>query len=230
MKALWAAAAIPLGLLTALILYVEVGNALIPSPKPNPAATLVFRQGEDHPVTSAMATAAKELGGQLAPAFGTIDTDSRYVTSKSLTSGKPLVLFFVELQCPCCKGAKPAIDQIQQTYGDVCNVVGVINADHDTANAWRNAVVPKFRVLCDPDMEIIHSYKAQRGVYTTLVAPGGHIVKAYPGYSQDMLRDISGKIERLAGIGKRAMPVSDAPKTLTSGCLFPGTHVPVDQL
>lgn len=230
MKGLWIVAAIPLGLVAALILYVEVGNAFIPPPKPNPAATLVFREGKEHPVTPTMAMAAKTLGGQKAPDFGTIDTYSRYCTLKSLTSGKPLVLFFVELQCPCCKGAKPFVDRIQETYGDVCNVVGVINADHDTANAWSNAVGPKFRVLCDPDMAIIHSYKAQRGVYTTLITPGGQVAKAYPGYSQAMLLDIGGKIAKFAGVAPRPIKVSDAPKTLTSGCLFPGVHVPVDQL
>lgn len=214
----------------ALVVYVSVANARIEPPKPDPAATLVFREGKEHPVSPAMAKAVDQLGGVAAPAFGAVDTDAQYHTLKSLTSGKPLVLFFVELQCPCCKGAKPFVDRIQETYGDVCNVVGVINADHDTAKAWSNAVLPKFRVLCDPDMEIIHSFKAQRGVYTTLVSPSGKVVKAYPGYSKDMLADIGRRIEGLAHTPPRKMAVADAPKDLTSGCLFPGVKVPVEDL
>ena len=79
-------------------------------------------------------------------------------------------------------------------------------------------------------MKIVRAFKAQRGVYTTLIAPGGKIVKAYPGYSQDMLQDITTKIASLAGVALRPMPLAPAPKKMTSGCIFPGTKLPGDEL
>jgi peroxiredoxin len=177
-----------------------------------------------------MEAAARELGGAMAPSFRAVSLDGKAYSLASLTTGKPLVLFFVELQCPCCKGAKPYIDRIQNYYGDVCNVVGVIDAKPDMARLWSQMVGPQFDVVPDPEMSIIRSYKAERGVYTTLIAPGGRIVTAYPGYSQDMLCDITKKIARLAGVKPRPMPFEPAPKKLTSGCIFPGTKLPDDQL
>jgi peroxiredoxin len=177
-----------------------------------------------------MESAARELGGAMAPNFNAVSLEGKPYTLASLTSTKPLVLFFVELQCPCCKGAKPYIDRIQTYYGDVCNVIGVIDAKPEMARLWSQTVGPQFGVVPDPEMSIIRSYKAERGVYTTLVAPGGRIVTAYPGYSQDMLRDITKKIARLAGVKSRPMPLEPAPKKLTSGCIFPGTKLPDDQL
>lgn len=201
--------------------YVTIANSRLEPVAVDPGASLVFRAGERHPVTPAMLTAAQELGKAPAPDFGLVDTDARYHTLKSLTKEKPLVMFFVELECPCCKGAKDTIDAIHAVYGDVCNVVGIINAPPPVARAWVNAVGPKFPILCDPEMTTIHAYKAERGVYTTLVTPGGQIAKAYPGYSKDMLAEIARKIERLAGIDKRAISVKTAPEDLISGCAFP---------
>jgi peroxiredoxin len=201
--------------------YVSYANSKLEPVTPDPAASLVFRAPREHPVTPAMLAAARELGKAPAPEFGLVDTEARYHTLKSLTQGKPLVMFFVELECPCCKGAKDTIDAIHEVYGDVCNVVGVINAEPPLAKAWVNAVQPKFPILCDPQMTTIHAYKAERGVYTTLVTPDGQVAKAYPGYSQGMLAEIAGKIERLAGIEKRSISLKTAPKELISGCEFP---------
>lgn len=181
-------------------------------------------------MTAAMAAATRELGGKPAPDFSGQDLSGKSCSLASLTKDKPLVLFFVELQCPCCKGAKPYIDRIKDYYGDVCNVVGVIDAKPDMAKLWSQAVVPEFDVIPDPDMSIVRAYKADRGTYTTLIAPGGRIVKAYPGYCQDMLRDITDKISKMAGVKPRPMPLAPAPKTMTSGCIFPGTKLPEDQL
>jgi peroxiredoxin len=209
--------------------YVYVANRHLPPSGSGPDSVLVFRDHVDHPVTPAMERAAQELGGAKAPSFAATDLQGKNCSLASLTTDRPLVLFFVELHCPCCKGAKPYIDRIQRYYGDRCNVVGVINAKPDMALAWSKTVQPRFDVIPDPDMKIIRAYRAQRGVYTTLVAPGGRIVKAYPGYSQSMLREITTSIARLAGVKARPMPIEPAPKRMTSGCLFPGTKLPGDE-
>lgn len=218
----WALAiAVPLLFVGGLYGFVAIANGRIEKPTSDPASSLVFRAPREHPVTPAMLTAARELGKAPAPEFGLVDTDARWYTLKSLTKEKPLVIFFVELECPCCKGAKVFIDRIKERYGDVCNVVGVINAEPPVAKAWANAVRPDFPILCDPGMTTIRDYKAVSGIYTTLLAPGGRIVKAYPGYSQAMLSEMGRKIERLTGIEARELKVSDAPKEMLAGCAFP---------
>lgn len=221
--------AAPLLFVAALYSYDLYYNAHLPPLSPA-EPSLVFRDGEDHPVTPEMAKAARDLGGIRAPDFSGQDIDGKLVSLASLSRDKPVVLFFVELQCPCCKGAKPYIDRIKNYYGDVCNVVGIIDAKPDMATLWSQTVGPQFDVIPDPEMKIVRSYKADRGTYTTLIAPGGKIVKAYPGYCQDMLKDITGKIARLAGVKIRPMPLAPAPKRMTSGCIFPGTKLPGDEL
>ena len=201
------------------------GTKANPAPV-DPGASLVFREQKEHPVTPAMVEAADELGKKPAPDFGLVDVEGRYHTLANLSEDKPLVLFFVEKECPCCKGAKTFMDRIQEVYGDEANVVGVINADPPMAKAWSNAVLPTFPILCDPEMKTIQAYKAERGVYTTLVAPGGKVVKAYPGYSQSMLKEMGGLIARLADVPPREIVAKDAPEEMISGCAFPGAIAP----
>lgn len=187
---------------------------------------LNLRPQGDHPVTPEMQAAAKELGEAPAPDFDLPGNDGKRHTLGSLTDGKPLLIFFVEKNCPCCLGAKFFVDKMIDLYPGAINAVGIINAEGEIAEAWERVTKPRFLVLQDPSQRVIRAYKAERGVYTTLIAPGGKIVKAYPGYSLDMLKELSGKIAKLAGVPAKEFESRAAPETLTSGCLFPDPDDP----
>lgn len=229
LKAIAGTLAVNIALACALLIYVNRSNAFLPKRK-SADPSIVFRTPKDHPVTAAMLNAAKALGGVKAAEFEGRDTNGQPCSFASLTKSTPLLLYFVEYQCPCCKSAKPYIDRIQNYYGDVCNVIGVIDANEHLAEAWTKLTYPQFRVLPDPDMKIIRSYHAVRGTYSILIAPGGHIVKMFPGYCQEMLKTIGADIARLSGTPERPMPLAPAPKRMTSGCIFPGTKLPGDEL
>jgi len=190
----------------------------------NPAAIseLQMRDQKNHPVTEQMWRDAKSLGAVKAPEFGLKDTDGVAVSVKSLTSGnRPLLIFFIERQCPCCLGAKYFVDKFVDLYGDKISVVGIINANHEQALLWKKGTKPRFRIIEDPYQKAIQLYKAERGVYTALVKPDGTIYKAYPGYDIKMLQEISGKLAEFAGIPAKEYISPAAPKETTSGCTFP---------
>jgi len=184
-------------------------------------SSLTLREQEDHPVTPDMEAAAVSLEAQQAPDFSLKDTDGKVHTLASLTDGKPLLIFFVEKECPCCLGAKHFVDRLAMAYREQLNTVGIINAEGAVARTWVKATEPKFMLLEDPGMKAIRAYKAERGVYTTLIAPGGRIEKAYPGYSQEMINDTSNRIAKLAGVPAKKIESAAAPKETTSGCVFP---------
>ncbi|MCG9894812.1 MAG: hypothetical protein MH204_05000, partial [Fimbriimonadaceae bacterium] len=101
------------------------------------------------------------------------------------------------------------------------SVGGIINAGGRVSRAWGKSTRPKFILLEDPEQTVIRAFKAERGVYTTLVRPDGTIEKAWAGYSQEMLADLGTRIARLAGVPFVEQEFPDAPTELTSGCLFP---------
>ena len=162
-----------------------------------------FRAAQ-HPLTPEMLRKIAQQERTAAPQFCTTDIVGNALSLASLTEKKPLVLFFIERECPCAREAAPFFSQLQVAYRDACTVVGVINSDEDAARAWVKTTGADFPIIADPSCAIIRTYGAECAAYTTLVAPGGMIVKTHPGYGAKMLREIS----------KRFLPhaVSVAPK------------------
>ena len=172
-------------------------------------SAIAFREAKDHPVTTEMTRLADRETGAIAPSLDGVDF-----------SAKPTVLFFIEASCPCSVEATPYMNQIQKAYGDGIQVVGVINGDAGVAKAWQNQVGSRFKIVPDPQLKTISRYHAERSVYTTLIAPGGRIVKTYPGYGQEMIRELNAKVAKIAQKNAPSIDVSKAPKRLTSGCVF----------
>lgn len=182
---------------------------------------LQMRQQVDHPVTDAMRELAAGLEKKPAPDFTLPDVDGRAVSLSALRKKGPVLLFFVERDCPCCIGAKYFVDKVAAAYPDHLSVVAVINANEDQAKAWVREVKPEFGVVLDPMQKVIRAYSAESGVYTTLVAPDGTIDIAYPGYSVEMLKDVVARVARLAKVEPQPFISTAAPKEMTSGCPFP---------
>ena len=187
-----------------------------------PLADLQMREQKNHPVTDQMWKDAKSLDSVKAPEFDLKDTQGNKVSVKKLTEGnRPLLIFFIERQCPCCLGAKYFVDKFVDLYGDKISVVGIINANHEQALLWKKGTKPRFRIIEDPYQKAIQLYKAERGVYTALIKPDGTIYKAYPGYDIKMLQEISSKLAEFANVPAKEYISPAAPKVTTSGCTFP---------
>lgn len=182
---------------------------------------LQLRQQEDHPVTAEMKETAASQSKKSAPDFTLIATNGRSYSMTAMTKDQPLLIFFIEKECPCCLGAKHFVESLANAYEGHAQVVGIINADDMVAQTWVKTTAPIFPVLQDPDQTVIRKYAAERGVYTTLIAPGGTIDSAFAGYSKDMLTELSTRIAKLAGVKEARINTTAAPETLTSGCLFP---------
>lgn len=165
----------------------------------------------------AQVTAAGKRVGATAPAFTTVDTNGTSVPLKTLLK-RPTVLVFIELECPCCRSGRPYFDRVQNYYGDVANVVGIVVGDLKTAQKWRREARPQFRVLADPGGKIATAYGAEDGLAMRLISPRGRIVMSTPGYNAQTLRELSRRLASMAGVRARPMPIQPAPTAMTSGC------------
>ena len=188
--------------------------------KPDARGMIRLQDQIEHPLTPGSVAPAGRAAGSPAPAFRTTDLDGRPMSLASLAAKKPVVLFFIDCECPCSRAAAPFLDRLQALYGDACTVVGVTNSDATVAGTWAKEVGVRFPVVADPDSSIIGDYAAERSVSTTVVGPGGKIVKTYPAYNAETLTDLSATVAKLAGVAVRTLPVEDAPKKLASGCPF----------
>ncbi len=177
-----------------------------------------FRAQTKHPLPASEVAATAAQASKPAAGFAKSDLAGKQLVLSDLAKTKPVVLFFIEKECPCSRDAAPYLSQLQAAYGGSCAVVGVINADAAGAKAWATAVRPGFPVIADPDFAVIDAYGAKRSVYVTVIAPGGHIAKAYPGYNADSLTEISATVAKLGGVPTAKLVWKDAPGELLAGC------------
>ena len=188
---------------------------------PSQLQELNFRTQADHLASS---TSIGSLEGKDAPDFTLPATTGGQVSLDELAKGKPVLIFFVEKECPCCVGAKPFLERVRYKYEDVLNTVAIINADQPRADKWAKAVTALFPVLIDPELKVARAYKAERGAYTMLVSKSpSKIIKAYPGYSRSMLEDLGAAIAKESGVPLRPIDTDGAPEKMVTGCLFPQT-------
>lgn len=177
-----------------------------------------FRAQTKHPLPAAEVAATAAQASKPAAVFAKSDLAGNRLVLADLAKTKPVVLFFIEKECPCSRDAAPYLSQLQAAYGSSCQVVGVINADESGAKEWAAVVKPGFPVVADPDFSLIDAYGAKRSVYVTVIAPGGRIAKAYPGYNADSLNEISATVARLGGVPAAKLVWKDAPGELLAGC------------
>ncbi len=205
-------------------LTIDIGSPLDPNlgvQDADAANRLQLRKQVDHPVTTEMIDVAATFSTKKAPNAELQDEKGNRVSLKSLTEGKPALLFFIEKQCPCCLGAKYFVEDLHRLHSGSAVVLGIINASGEEAAKWRKATKVSFPILEDPDQKAIAAFGAERGVYTTIVRPDGTIEKAYPGYSSESLDEMSRTLSRLANRPEIPYSNKKAPERLTSGCLFP---------
>lgn len=189
-----------------------------------------MREQQNHPVTDEMLKAAKDQVRKTAPEFSLPDGDGQTWTLARLREGgKPVLIFFIEKNCPCCLGAKHFVDRLADNFSGKASVIGIINAQGKEAETWRKLTAPHFPVLEDPNQIAIRQYAAERGVYTALIQPDGTIGQAYAGYSLAMLKDVSKRLANAAGIPDPGFESNAAPTVLTSGCLFPPVQSQTEQ-
>jgi len=187
----------------------------------NAAGAILFRKKIEHPVSANAAAEAARQARAPAPAFDGKDADGKTLRLATLAATKPVVLYFIERECPCSRDAAIHLQRLQDAYGSSITVVGVINASAAAAQEWQKQAKVTFPVLLDPFCEVVHAYKAERSVHTTLIAPGAGIAKAYAGYNVSSLNDLNAQVAGLLSVPAKAISTEGAPVKPTAGCTFP---------
>ncbi|MFN3682658.1 MAG: peroxiredoxin family protein [Fimbriimonadaceae bacterium] len=170
-----------------------------------------------HPVGPTERNLAKTLEAKPAPEFLLEGTDGRTHSLRSLK--QPVLLYFINKDCPCSIEAEPMFGRIDLAYRGKASVVGILHGSLQDAKDWANANDTEHLVLADPSGATIRAYGVPRSVYTA-VLKDGQILKMYPGYSGDMLLEVTRLLAELARTPWKRVDPAYAPKRMTSGCEF----------
>ncbi|MCX7798960.1 MAG: peroxiredoxin family protein [Fimbriimonadales bacterium] len=170
-----------------------------------------------HPVGPKERNLAKRLETKPAADFDLEGTDGRRHSLGSLR--QPVLLYFINKDCPCSIEAEPMFGRIELAYRGKASVVGVLHGSLQDAKDWANANDTEHLVLADPTGETIRAYGVPRSVYAAVIHDG-RIYRMYPGYSGDMLLEVTQLLAELARTPRKRVDPSYAPKRMTSGCEF----------
>jgi peroxiredoxin len=173
-----------------------------------------------HKVTAEMLSGTERKATLPAPEFSLPASDDQTHTLAALRAKGPVLINFVNVDCPCSKDAQPMYNAFARAYPDL-TVVGVVNAKPEDAWKWGREQRAGHLMLADPSCRTMRAYGAVSSVYTALVTPRGRIVKIWPGYSQAMMAEVSLKIADLIGVQVKNMDPALAPKEMAAGCAFP---------
>jgi peroxiredoxin len=174
-----------------------------------------------HPVTAEMSRETAAWKAKRAPDFNLTDGAGKPWSLTTLTQSKPLFLYFIIDGCPCSEGAEPHFQRLYERYKGEANFAGIIGSDKKAAAAWATKHHTPYPVLADPSLKTIHAFDAKHSVYNLLVDADGTINSFWPGYSQDMLKDINAHIADACHIPVQPFDTLDAPLKMTSGCFYP---------
>lgn len=207
---------IPLGVALGLS-----GLAMYLSAKPSaaPQTELDFSQPQ-HPVTPEMMANAAEMSRKVGPAFELNDVRGEPRSIAGTNLERPQLVLFILDTCPCSVDAQPLFNKLSKHWSGKADFVGVINTNAQKGRAWMSDYRVAFPVVPDKDLKIIKAYEAKQSVYSVLISKGGKIVKMWPGYSREMLKEINEKIGEAAGEVAKPFDAEYAPVEKTSGCYF----------
>ncbi len=172
-----------------------------------------------HPVTPEMWKAADLVKDVALPKFSLATVGGKIVTQESL-HGKPTLMYFIKLGCPCSIDVEPLFQRMSRTFPKELRCIGVIYGGQDTGSKWMKIGRTPYDVLLDADGRLGKAMHVSRSVYTALIRPDGMIDKMWPGYSKEMLKELSRRIAILAKVDERPYDPGYAPNELASGCSF----------
>ncbi|WP_165226961.1 peroxiredoxin family protein [Aquisphaera insulae] len=181
---------------------------------------IIVESINSHIATAEMRSAARSMESREAPAFQAEADDGKSYSLRDLAGEGPLALIFIKDGCPCSVAAAPYFNRLRDDYGDRVRFFGIIDGDPPVARRWAKAHQPRFPLLSDPRLDLVHEYKVENSAYLALVARGGTIVKCWPGYSVGMLEEANAELARLAGVEAKPVNSTGAPIEMYTGCPY----------
>lgn len=195
------------------------GGCAKPAPSPAVSNGTAVSFKPEHPVTPEMAKEAAKMDRKPAPEFSrkSLSGQPLQISGKQ---AKPQFVLFILDGCPCSEDAQPIFNSFSKLWDGKVEFIGVIDSAPDKAKVWTTDYRAAFPVISDSKKEIINAYHAKQSVYCALVSKEGQIVKLWPGYSTDLLKEMNTSIAKELGEEALAFDTQYAPKTKTSGCYF----------
>lgn len=190
-------------------------------PTSEPTKDEITRGAVRHVITTQMERIASGMLKNPAPAFDVPDMNGGKISLDSLINDRPLLIYFVKDGCPCSIDLDPILQKMYKKYDGRVNFAAVIDKDAATAVKWAHDNGTPYPIIPDPSLKIIKGFHVIASAFSALVNKKGEVVKMWPGYNQDLLKDMNEHIAKELGEKPTPFDTMYAPKEKAAGCAFP---------
>ena len=176
---------------------------------------------QPHYVTEQMLLETSAMQNKLATEF-----EGHGVNGESVSIGKPNAptaqyVLFIKDGCPCSVDGQGIFNRFSERYKGKIAFIGVSDATPEKTKQYSADFKVPFPIVSDPKLKIVNGFGAKAALYSALVAKNGHIIKMWPGYSDEMLKEMDVYMSQAAGANFDKPFVAEyAPKRKTTGCEF----------
>jgi peroxiredoxin len=173
-----------------------------------------------HFVTSEMEVETRSMKNLRPSEVKAVDEMGRPVDIAPTKGSEPQFLLFIKDGCHCSIDAQPLFNRLGRRYKDSVEFLGVIDGDRSNAQTYAERYTCAFPVVADRQLAVVRDFNAKGGVYSALVARNGHIVKMWPGYNADILKEMNRLLAEEAGVKETPFDPQYAPTRKTAGCAY----------
>ncbi|MFZ4507504.1 MAG: TlpA family protein disulfide reductase [Fimbriimonas sp.] len=140
-------------------------------------------------------------------------------TVASIPKGRPMMITFINRDCPHSWVAAPFFKRLAEAYGSG-SMLGVINCNSKGYADYQKKFMPPFAALFDPHLKIIRSYKVETAPTTLLIDAKGKVVRRWAGVSDKYYLEISAEMSKITNTPYKALPTDGLPTYPQAGCSF----------
>ena len=172
-----------------------------------------------HPVTAELTKQAEAMAKTVAPFFRVQSTEGKPV----LVGGKgpkPQFIYFVKEGCPCSIDGEPLMQNLAKQFGGRIEFVSVTDAKIDSAKKWEYEMRVPYPLISNPKLDMMKAYHAKGSLMSALVGTDGVIIKYWPGYSKDILKEMNSIMAKTLNEPAKPFDTQYAPVRKTTGCEF----------
>lgn len=180
----------------------------------------VSQSKPNHVITPQMEVESAAMAHQVAFSGAYKDLSGRAVQVGGSSRAKPQYILFVKDGCPCSIDAQPIFNRLLKKFEGSVDVLHLTDADSAKATKYASMFKVTAPIVTDTKLAAMKGFGAKAAVYSVLIARNGHIIKLWPGYSADMLREMNETLSKAAGVPVTPFDPTYAPKKKTSGCSF----------
>jgi peroxiredoxin len=175
-----------------------------------------------HLVTRQMEIETAAMKNRRPPELATTSELGKPIVIAHEGAERPQFVLFIKDGCPCSIDAQPLFNELARKFQGHIDFVGVIDGDREHALKYAEQYSAAFPVAPDGNLGIARAFGAKGGLYSALIARNGHIVKMWPGYSADILKEMNGLFCEESALKTSPFDPKYAPKQEAAGCAYTG--------